>query len=91
MNGQHENLGSSNSRSAIQRLERHVWQRLSRGLLVLIPLLITILIVEYLVAGLKSFFHTPHGLLIRLPFIEGVPAISIIAWIVLASVVLAIF
>lgn len=91
MNGQHENLGSGNSRSAIQRVERHVWQRLSRGFLVLIPLLITILIVDYLIAGLKSFFHAPHGLLIRLPYIEGVPAISIIAWIVLASVVLSIF
>jgi uncharacterized membrane protein len=91
MNGQHEDPGSGSSRSAIQRVEGHVWQRLSRGFLVLIPLLITLLILDYLVAGLRSFFKGPHALIIRLPFIEGIPAISIIAWFALVGVVMAIF
>lgn len=91
MNGQHDEPALGGSRSTIQRVEGHVWQRLSRGFLVLIPLLITLLIVDYLLGALKSFFAGPHDLIIRLPFIEDVPAISSLAWFVLVVVVLLIF
>jgi len=91
MNGQHEKINSGDSRTTIQRVEVHVWQRLSRGFLVLIPLLITLLIVRYLITTLDSIFRPFVDVFIQRPFIEDIPAISIIAWFVLSGVVLGIF
>ncbi|MCH7800887.1 MAG: DUF502 domain-containing protein [Chloroflexi bacterium] len=91
MNGQHENSNSGDSRTTIQRVESHVWQRLGRGFLVLIPLLITLLIIRYLIATLDSIFSPFIDVFVQRPFIEDIPAISILAWFVLAGVVLGIF
>lgn len=91
MNGHQENPGSHDQRSTLQRVESHVWQRLGRGFLVLIPLLITLLIVRYLIASLDSIFSPFIDVFVQRPFIRNIPAVSIVAWFVLATVILGIF
>ena len=41
--------GATESVPAFRKVERHFWRRMSRGLLVIIPLLVTFLILRYLV------------------------------------------
>jgi len=95
MNGQHEKISSGDSRTTLQRVESHVWQRLSRGFLVFIPLLITILIVLYISIYLKNTLNSIFGqaieFIIQIPIIEGIPAVEILAWLVLVSMLLGTF
>ena len=91
MNGQQENPAPGEARSALQNLERHILRRLGGGFLVLVPLLITLLIVNYVVISLRSLFRPTINVIIHNPLLEGVPAITPLAWIVLAVVLLGFF
>ncbi len=73
---------------AFRKVERHFWRRMSRGLLVIIPLLVTFLILRYLVAILESLLRPVAMLLLRVPYMEQVPASTLIAWLIAISGIL---
>ena len=91
MNGQHEDPASGESLSALQTLERHIFRRLGRGFLVLVPLLITLLIVNYVIISLRSIFRPSVTPLIHSRLLEDVPAITFLVWLVLVVVLVAFF
>lgn len=74
---------------AFRKVERHFWRRMSRGLLVIIPLLVTFIILRYLVAILESLLRPVATLLLRIPYMEQVPASTLLAWLIAASGTLA--
>ena len=91
MNGQHEDPPSGEARSALQNLERHILGRLGRGFLVLVPLMVTLLIVNYLVISMRTIFRPSVNIIIQNRYLEGVPAITPLAWLVLVVVLVAFF
>jgi len=91
MNGQHEDASSGAEPSALQNLERHIFGRLGRGILVLIPLIVTLLIVGYLLMSLRNIFRPTIDVIISNPLLEGVPAITALAWTVLVVLLLGFF
>ena len=91
MNGQHGEPASGEARSALQNLERHIFRRLGRGFLVLVPLIITLLFVNYLVISLRTIFRPSVNIIIESRFLEDVPAIGPLAWLVLVVVLVAFF
>ena len=80
---------------AFRKVERHFWRRMSRGLLVIIPLLVTFLILRYLVVILENLLRPIAMLLLRIPYMEGVPipegvpASTPLAWLIAVAGVLA--
>ena len=74
---------------AFRKVERHFWRRMSRGLLVIIPLLVTFLILRYLVAILENLLRPVAMLLLRVPYMEQVPVSTPLAWLIAVSGVLA--
>ena len=74
---------------AFRKVERHFWRRMSRGLLVIIPLLVTFLILRYLVAILENLLRPIAMLLLRVPYMGQVPASTLLAWLIAVSGVLA--
>ena len=74
---------------AFRKVERHFWRRMSRGLLVIIPLLVTFLILRYLVAILENLLRPVATLLLRVPYMEEVPVSTPLAWLIAVSGVLA--
>lgn len=86
MNGQQEDPAPGEARSALQNLERHILGRLGRGFLVLVPLIITLLIVNYVIISLRSLFRPTINVIIKNGYLEGIPAIGPLAWFVLISV-----
>ena len=91
MNGQHSDPSSGEAGSARQNLERHIFRRLGRGFLVLVPLIITLLIVNYTVISLRTIFRPTVNLIIENRFLEGIPAVAPLAWLVLVVVLVAFF
>ncbi len=91
MNGQQEEPASSEARTPLQNLERHILGRLGRGFLVLVPLIITLLFVNYLVISLRTIFRPSVNIIIESRFLEDVPAIAPLAWLVLVVVLVAFF
>ena len=73
---------------AFRKVERHFWRRMSRGLLVIIPLLVTFLILRYLVAILENLLRPIAMLLLRAPYMEQVPASTLLAWLIAVSGIL---
>ncbi len=59
---------------AFPKVERHFWRRMTRGLLVIIPLLVTLLILRYLVAILGSLLRPVASLILDIPYMAEVPA-----------------
>ena len=53
--------------SFLVRAERHLWRRMASGLLVLIPLLVTIIVLRFFVGYLDSFFHPIVGDTLSVP------------------------
>ncbi len=80
--------GASERAPAFRKVERHLWRRMTRGLLVIIPLLVTFIILRYLVAILESLLRPIATLLLRIPYMEQVPASTLIAWTIGVSGVL---
>ena len=74
---------------AFRKVERHFWRRMTPGLLVIIPLLVTFLILRYLVAILENLLRPVATLLLRVPYLEQVPASTPLAWLIAVSGVLA--
>ena len=78
---------------AFRKVERHFWRRMSRGLLVIIPLLVTLLILRYLVAITASLIRPVTRLILEIPYvghvqIGQVAASTPIAWLVSISAIL---
>ena len=80
-------------RSALQRIEGHMWRRLGAGLLAIIPLLITVLILRFVFNMIDHIFRGDGGLLER--WIAGTvfdfPGVGVIVTIVLLYVVGALY
>ncbi len=74
---------------AFRKVERHFWRRMTRGLLVIIPLLVTLLILRYLIAILENLLRPITMLLLRVPYMEQVPVSTPLAWLIAVSGVLA--
>ena len=72
-----------------RRVERHFWRRMSRGLLVIVPLLVTFVILRYLVAIFESLLRPFTMLLVQIPYMEQVPASTLIVWLISIAVTLA--
>ncbi len=70
---------------AFRKVERHFWRRMSRGLLVIIPLLVTFIILRYLVAILETLLRPVTTLILQIPYMEQVPASTPLAWLIAAS------
>ncbi len=73
---------------AFRKVERHFWRRMTRGLLVIIPLLVTLLILRYLVAILGSLLRPVASLILDIPYMAEVPASTPIAWLIAVSATL---
>ena len=73
---------------AFRKVERHFWRRMTRGLLVIVPLLITLVILRYLVAIVQSLLRPIVNLLLRMPYVDQVPVSTPIAWLVSVSGIL---
>ena len=58
---------------ASQRIQRHLWRRMGRGFLVLIPLLITLLIVRYLVAAIDALLSPVVEVFTDRTFVQNIP------------------
>ncbi len=63
-----------------RKVERHLWRRTTRGLLVIIPLLVTLIILRYLVIIVESLLRPVVGLILGVPNMSDVPASTFIAW-----------
>lgn len=74
---------------AFRKVERHFWRRMTRGLLVIIPLVVTLIILRYLVAILESLLRPVVGLVLEIPYMEEIPASVPLAWLIGVSVTLA--
>ena len=74
---------------AFRKVERHFWRRMTRGLLVIVPLLVTFIILRYLVAIIENLLSPIAMLLLRAPYMEQVPASVFLAWTIGVSGVLA--
>ena len=81
--------GGTEKVPAFRKVERHFWRRMTRGLLVIIPLLVTLLILRYLVAILENLLRPVATLLLRVPYMEEVPISTPLAWLISVSGVLA--
>ncbi len=91
MNGQHKDPHPDGSRSTFQRVEGHVLQRLGTGFLVLIPLLVTLIIVNYTIGAFIDVLRPFIDGFVQVPFIESLPAIDVFTWVVFVAVVLGTF
>ena len=60
-------------RTAFQRVEGHVFGRVGSGLLVLIPLLITLVVMNFLFVGFASMFRPIIDLIKESPYVERLP------------------
>ena len=65
---------------AFRKVERHFWRRMTRGLLVIIPLLVTFLILRYLVVIFESLLRPITTLVLRIPYMEQALASTVLAW-----------
>ena len=79
----------SEKERAFRKVERHFWRRMSRGLLVIIPLLVTFIILHYLVAILANLLSPITALILEIPYIGDVPASVPLAWLIAVSAVLS--
>ena len=52
-------------RNVVQRMEGHIWGRMGRGLLVLIPLIVTLLILRIVVVSVDDVFRGDGGFFTR--------------------------
>ncbi|MXY21095.1 MAG: DUF502 domain-containing protein [Dehalococcoidia bacterium] len=82
------NDGGTEKVPAFRKVERHFWRRMSRGLLVIIPLLVTILILRYLVVILENLIRPVTTLILEIPYIGHIPASTPIAWLIAVSGIL---
>lgn len=80
--------GGTEKVPAFRKVERHFWRRMSRGLLVIIPLLVTILILRYLVVILENLIRPVTTLILEIPYIGHIPASTPIAWLIAVSGIL---
>ena len=76
---------------ASQRIQRHLWRRMGRGFLVLIPLLITLLIVRYLVAAIDALLSPVVEVFTDRTFVQNIPGATSITWAVVIILTLAFF
>ena len=80
--------GDTQSRAAglsrLRRFERHLGRRILSGLLVLIPLLITVFVLRFAIAALDSIFRPA---LKGIPYVENAPGIGVVITLVLLYVI----
>ena len=67
-----QDAGAENA-PAFRKVERHFWRRMTRGLLVIIPLLVTFLILRYLVAILENLIRPAAELILDIPRMDQIP------------------
>ena len=85
--------GATERVPAFRKVERHFWRRMSRGLLVIIPLLVTFLILRYLVIITAGLIRPVTRLILEIPYVGHVQigqiaASTPIAWLVSISAIL---
>lgn len=80
--------GGTEKVPAFRKVERHFWRRMSRGLLVIIPLLVTFLILRYLVVILENLIRPFTALILEIPYIGHIPASTPVAWLIAVSGIL---
>ncbi len=73
------------------RIKRHVWRCTTRGFLLLIPLLITILVVRYLVGFAGSAISPFVDFLVGIPVLHDIPGVTPIAWAAVTVAVVLMF
>ena len=64
-----------------RRARRHLWERVGRGLVVLIPLLVTLIILRYLVVGVQLMFEPLVNAILSIPVIGAIPVAAAIVWV----------
>ncbi|MCL0028982.1 DUF502 domain-containing protein [Dehalococcoidia bacterium] len=77
--------------STLQSLERHIFGRLGRGFLVLIPLIVTLLIIGYLLVSLRNIFSPTVDVITSNPILQSVPAITPVVWTLMVVLLLGFF
>ena len=68
------------------RIKQHVWQRTTRGFLLLIPLFITILVVRYLAGFAGSIISPFVDFLAGRTLLHDIPGVTLIAWVTVTAV-----
>ena len=71
---------------AFRKVERHFWRRMTRGLLIIIPLLVTFIILRYLVVIMENLLRPVASLILEVPYMADVPASVPLAWLIAVSV-----
>ena len=74
-----------------RRMERHLGQRMIRGLLAIIPLLVTIIIIRYLIAIAEGAMRPMVNILMGAPYMDEIPASRALAWTAVALLTLVFF
>ncbi len=100
MNGiQHSELepelqgsASGDGATRTQRVQRHLWQRVGRGILVLIPMLVTLLIVRYFIIAIAEGLFSPAvDLILDQSIVREIPGATPITWLVVLLLALVFF
>ena len=73
-------------RTAFQRAEGHVFGRMGSGLLVLIPLLITLVVLNFLFVAFSRMFRPAVDLIKESPYVKELPLI--IVWLIFILIIL---
>ena len=77
------------SANRFQRARGHLWERVGRGLVALIPLLITFVILRYLVAVVEALFAPLVSAALGAPGVSDIPAAAAIAWVAILGLAAA--
>ena len=82
---------SGNSSTRIQRIQGHLWRRVGRGILVLIPMLVTLVIVRYFIKVAENLFNPIVNLLLNRSIVQELPGSTPIAWTVVSLLAIVFF
>ena len=75
------NGGGGAGGNKFQRARGHLWERVGRGLVALIPLLITFVILRYLIAAVEALFAPLVSAALGVAAIGEIPAAAVLVWI----------
>ena len=87
--GHRDSLNGGAGGSGFQRARGHLWERVGRGLVALIPLLITFVILRYLVALVEALFAPLVSAALGVAAIGEIPAAAALVWIAVLALAAA--
>ena len=81
--------GDDGRANRFRRARGHLWARVGRGFIVIIPLLITFIILRYLIVLVEAVFAPLVGVILEVPVIGEIPAAVAIVWFAVLALALS--